>query len=77
MPLKFGSKESDISYNVKEIMHSYKTKGAIGASKPKSDKKAKHQALAIAYMKARNDGVKKDAMRQKKRHAKKSSDVYL
>ena len=53
MPLKQGSSKKTVSSNVKELMHSYKKKGKIGTSKPKSKKKAQKQAVAIALSKAK------------------------
>lgn len=52
MPLKKGSSAKTVSSNVKELMHTYKKKGKIGTSKPKSKKKAQKQAVAIALSKA-------------------------
>lgn len=52
MPLKKGSSDKTVSSNIKELMHTYKKKGKIGASKPKSKKKAQKQAVAIALSKA-------------------------
>ena len=53
MPLKKGRSKKTISSNIKEIMHSYKRKGSIGTSHPKSAAKARRQAIAIAFSKAR------------------------
>jgi len=53
MPLKKGKSKKVFSSNVKEIIHSFKQKGTIGTSHPKSMKKAIKQAVAIAYSKAR------------------------
>jgi hypothetical protein len=53
MPLKKGSSKKTISSNVKELMHTYKKKGKIGTSKPKSKKKAQKQAVAIALSTAK------------------------
>ncbi len=52
MPLKRGSSQKTISSNISEIMGSYKKKGSIGTSKPKSKAKAQKQAVAIALNKA-------------------------
>ena len=46
MPL---NPKASMSTNISEIMRSYKSKGTIGNSKPKNDKRALKQALAIAY----------------------------
>ena len=40
---------------VSELMHSYKKKGSIGKSKPKNKEKARKQALAIAFGKAKEE----------------------
>lgn len=56
--IKSGTKKA-ISSNISEIMHSYKRKGTIGTSKPKSAKKAQKQAIAIALSTARRYGKKK------------------
>ena len=53
MPLKTGKGQKVISSNIKELLDSFKAKGSIGTSKPKSMKKARAQAAAIAYSKAR------------------------
>ncbi len=49
MPLKKGSSQKTISSNIGELVRTYKDKGAIGTSKPKSKKAAIKQAVAIAY----------------------------
>jgi hypothetical protein len=51
VPLKKG--KNQVSNNIKEVMDSYKKKGTIGTSKPKSKKKAQKQAIAIALNTAR------------------------
>lgn len=53
MPLKKGSSQKTISANTKELYESYLSTGKIGTSKPESKKKARKQAVAIAYSKAR------------------------
>lgn len=52
MPLKSGSSQKTIGKNVSELMRSYKKKGKIGTSRPKSKKQAQKQAVAIALSKA-------------------------
>lgn len=52
MPLETGSGKKTISDNIGELMRSYKKKGSIGTSTPKSGKAAQKQAIAIAYHKA-------------------------
>jgi len=52
MPLKKGSSSKTISKNIVELMRSFKKKGKIGTSKPKSKKKAQKQAIAIALSSA-------------------------
>ena len=51
MPLKAGKGKRGT--NINELLHSYKETGKIGTSHPKSMKKAKAQAAAIAYSKER------------------------
>lgn len=53
MPLKPGTSKETLSQNIEEILTSYKHKGSIGTSHPKSMKKAQKQAAAIAYKKSR------------------------
>ena len=55
MPLKKGKSKKVISENIEELMHSYHKKGTIGASSPKSNKKAKKQAIAIAFSMAKKE----------------------
>lgn len=52
MPLKTGRSNKVVSANISEMMGSYKKKGTLGTSKPKSAKKAQKQAVAIALQKA-------------------------
>jgi hypothetical protein len=59
MPLKRGGSKKIISSNVKELVKTYKQKGKIGTSKPKSKAKAIKQAVAIAYNKAGKSRNKK------------------
>jgi hypothetical protein len=56
MPLKRGSSRKVISENIKELMHTYKREGHIGAARPPDEGKAAKQAAAIAYRKARETG---------------------
>jgi hypothetical protein len=52
MPLKPGSDEPTIKFNIRELVKSGKEKGHIGTSPPKSGKALTDQAVAIAYRKA-------------------------
>jgi hypothetical protein len=52
MPLKKGKSKKVISSNIGELVDTYKDKGKIGTSHPKSKKAAVKQAVAIAYAKA-------------------------
>jgi len=51
MPLKEGKSKETFSKNVAEILRAYKKKGKIGKVTPKSKKKARQIALAIAFSK--------------------------
>lgn len=51
MPLFAGKK--NFGKNVSELMKSYSATGKIGTSVPKNRGKARKQALAIAFSKAR------------------------
>jgi hypothetical protein len=53
MPLKKGSSKKIISSNVKELVDTYKSKGKVGTSKPKSKKAAVKQAVAISMSMAK------------------------
>lgn len=74
MPLKKGKSKKTISKNIKTEMKQYKKTGKIGASKPKTKKKAQKQATAIALSKARKSGAK---IPKKKTLAKESFDNYI
>lgn len=52
MPLKSGKSKKVISENISETMRSYKKKGKIGTSRPKTKAAAQKQAVAIALRKA-------------------------
>ena len=47
MPLIKGP--DSMSKNISELIHSYRQKGKIGSSTPKSADAAKKQAIAISY----------------------------
>lgn len=49
MPLIKSKSKSAFKSNVKELVDTYKEKGKIGTSKPKSKSSAAKQAVAIAY----------------------------
>jgi hypothetical protein len=53
MPLKRGKSQKVVSENISEMVGSYKKTGKIGTSKPKSEKAAQKQAVAIALEEAR------------------------
>lgn len=59
MPLKKGKSQKAISSNIKTELESYKKTGKIGKSKPKSEEKARKQAVAIALSKAGKSRKKK------------------
>jgi hypothetical protein len=52
MPLKAGSSDKTVSFNIKELIHSGREKGHIGTSPPKKGKALQKQAVAIALSKA-------------------------
>ena len=58
MPLKSGSSKKVIGKNISELVETFKKKGKIGDSKPKSKKAAVKQAAAVAYAKAGKTKVK-------------------
>jgi hypothetical protein len=49
IPLKPGHAKKTIRGNIKELLHSYKHKGTIGNTTPKSMAHARRIAAAIAY----------------------------
>lgn len=52
MPLKSGSSDKTVSFNIKELIHSGREKGHIGTGPEKSGKALQKQAVAIALKKA-------------------------
>jgi uncharacterized protein YlxP (DUF503 family) len=56
MPINSSASKRSI---IREIMHSYKQKGTIGTSTPASSKKARKQAIAIAFSVKRKKRRKK------------------
>ena len=55
MPMMEGKSQEVISGNIAEMMRSYKNKGAIGHTMPKSKKHAMKIAAAAAFAKARGE----------------------
>ena len=53
MPLQPGHGKKTISGNIKELLHSYKSSGKIGNTKPRSAAHARRIAAAIAYGRSR------------------------
>jgi len=53
MALKEGKTSKTISYNISELLRSWKSKNKLGYSHPKNKSKAFRQAIAIAYSKAK------------------------
>ena len=47
MPLKKGRSQKTVSYNIKELMHSYKRGGRFAKGKPPG--KARKMAIAAAF----------------------------
>jgi hypothetical protein len=52
MPLKSGSSNKAVSFNIKELIHTGEKKGHIGTGPEKSGKALQDQAVAIALKKA-------------------------
>lgn len=52
MPLRKGTSSTVVSKNIKILVHEWEKKGAIGASHPKTKKKAVRQAVAISMKRA-------------------------
>lgn len=67
MPLKKGKSKKVISENIGELVRTYKEKGKIGATKPKSKGKAIKIAIAIAFSKARGGKKKTTTKRRTKK----------
>ena len=53
MPLIKSKSKKAFKANVKELVDTYKSKGKIGTSKPKSKANAIKQAVAISYAQKR------------------------
>lgn len=64
MPLKSGKSQEAVKSNIKQLVHEWKDEGSIGASHPKSKKKAVKQAVAISLKKA---GKSRSQQKGKKR----------
>lgn len=58
MPLKKGKSPKIFQANLAELLDSFGETGKIGSSKPKSFKRAKSQAIAIAYSQQHGPGQK-------------------
>lgn len=52
MPLRSGNGRRTVNGNIKEMVDTWKSKGKIGNSRPRSKKKAIKQAVAITLKKA-------------------------
>lgn len=74
MPLKKGTSQEAVKSNIKELMSSYKKKGKIGTSKPRTKKKAQKQAVAIALSTA---GKKKKVMESNETFDEYANSVLL
>lgn len=53
MPLQAGKSKEAFASNVAELIRTYKSKGKIGHTRPKSAKHARKIALAAAFSKKR------------------------
>lgn len=62
MPLKSGSSQGTISHNIREMVDSWKRRGKIGNSRPRSKKAAIKQAVAISLKKARKSSSRNKHM---------------
>jgi len=69
MPLRKGSSRKTITRNIGEMMHGWEEKGKIGASRPRSKKKAAKQAAAIAMKKAGKSRNKPKLVHHAARHS--------
>lgn len=86
MPLKKGKSKKVVSENISEMVGSFKKTGKIGASKPKSEKAAQKQAVAIALKEAGQsrkmskgsgkDGVQGPFMTVKKKDGNRPVKIY-
>lgn len=74
MPLKSGSSKKTVSSNIGEMVRSFKKKGTIGTSKPKSTAAAVKQATAIALSKAGKSNKKADGGSIVKKQEKRIKD---
>jgi hypothetical protein len=67
MPLKKGSSNTVVSRNIKMLVNEWEKDGSIGASHPRSKKKAIQQAVAIALTKAGKSRKTKASIRRKRK----------